>query len=76
MNHVVDACESIVEGVARCVVRHDDEIHIVREGTQSLTKRLNLRFTSDAELDIVTSFEGRQGDMSADEACSSGDEDG
>lgn len=58
MDHIVGALQSLVKGVGCCVVGYNHEVHIVGKGVQGSAKRLDLRFTSDAKLDVVAGFQG------------------
>jgi hypothetical protein len=76
VDHVVGVFERSVKSTGFCVVGDDNKVQLVGRGIQSSAQRLDLRFTSNAQPDILSGFEGRQRYMSANEPCGSGDEDG
>lgn len=75
MNHMSDTLERNIKSAGDGVIRDNNVIHFVGKAVKDTAKILDLRFTANAQSDLVASFQGMLDDLSANEASGSGDED-
>lgn len=75
MDHMSDTLERNIKSAGDGVIRNNNVIHFVGKAVKDTAKILDLRFTANAQSDLVASFQGMLDDLSANEASGSGDED-
>ena len=75
MNHMSDILERSIESAGDGVIRNNNVIHFVGKAVEDAAKILDLRYTANAQSDLVASFQGMSDDLSANKASGSGDED-
>lgn len=75
VDHMSDILERSIESAGDGVIRNNNAIHFVGKAVKDTAKILDLRFTANAQPDLVASFQGMLDDLSANKASGSGNKD-